>query len=60
MQRKKFRRVHGNVLDSDEEEEDMGGGAVEGVPVAKKHKIGLVRDESKDSSPPDEDFAHVS
>lgn len=58
LQRKKFRRVHGNVLDSDDEEE-VGGG-IEGAPKAKKLGSGVLRDDSMDSTPQDEDFAHVS
>lgn len=52
LQRKKFRRVHGNVLDSDEEDE--GAGQAE-VPSTATGETGAGQD-----SFDDEDFAHVS
>lgn len=54
LQRKKFRRVHGNVLDSDEEE---GEGEESAAPAGAN--TSFTRDESMDSTQ-DEDFAHVS
>ena len=60
LQRKKFRRIHGNVLDSDEEEED-GMGSLHPQPPSGKSSggVSIVREESRDSSMQDEDFAHV-
>ena len=62
LQRKKFRRVHGNVLDSDEEEEEVGGGKVERSASSgpKPGGTSVTLDDSMDSSHQDEDFAHVS
>ncbi len=57
LQRKKFRRVHGNVLDSDEEEGGESGHAESAAPAAIN--TSFTREESMDSTQ-DEDFAHVS
>ena len=49
--------MHGNVLDSDEDEEEGGGQQSEGV---RKPAGRMELDDSIDSAPQDEDFAHVS
>lgn len=54
LQRKKFRRVHGNVLDSDEDEDDQSK-----VPPAVRAGSATA-DDTFDSTMQDEDFAHVS
>lgn len=62
LQRKKFRRIHGNVLDSDEEEEE-GVGPLHPEPPSGESPgrgVSTVREESRDSSMQDEDFVHVS
>ena len=61
LQRKKFRRVHGNMLDSDDED----GGAsqprgVSGDDGSVGRGASIAREESKESAAQDEDFAYVS
>ena len=59
LQRKKFRRVHGNVLDSDDEEvETEQQPEVTTKTRGERAKGSMGRDDSLDS-PQDEDFAHV-
>ena len=64
LQRKKFRRIHGNVLDSDEEgEEEIGAArpqAVSREDSSGGRGTGLNRQESRESALQDDDFAHVS
>ena len=54
--KKKFRRVHGNVLDSDEEEGEEAGHAESAAPAAANSSF--TKEDSMDSAQ-DEDFAHV-
>lgn len=56
LQRKKFRRVHGNVLDSDEEGEE--GMETSQPQSSSMERSAVVREDSRDSMQ-DEDFAHV-
>lgn len=56
LKRKKFRRVHGNVLDSDEEDETAESRPEEVTSI----RGNLSKDDSLDSASHDEDFTHVS
>ena len=64
LQRKKFRRVHGNVLDSDEEDDEGARFSQHQQHPARENSEGradvrTTREESRDSSMHDEDFANV-
>ena len=60
LQRKKFRRVHGNVLDSDEEDGEGQGQVEGGANTSGGGTMATMGDDSFDSTPQDEDFAQVS